>query len=251
VRRPRIAELPSPLQPPARALRKILKPTRYPYESDDGLATAHYSPFLIDTDFQSRYAVVAPTWQGLDNRWRLWILTRSAAHCAALDGSFAEFGVYRGGCAYMVLSGSPPRDDRSFYLFDTFQGIPESNLTAQESADGFAGRLANVSLDEVHTRLDRWKSLLRFVVGDIFKTLPETETGPLAFAHIDLNAAAPTEFALRYTWSRLVPSGIIVFDDYGFLEDYRDQRRLIDNFFDEVKHPIIALPTGQGMAIKP
>lgn len=251
MRRPRIAELPTPLQTPARALRKILKKTRYPYESGDGLATAHYSPFLTDADFQSRFAEVAPTWQGLDNRWRLWILTRSAAHCAALDGSFAEFGVYRGGCAYMLLTESPPREGRSFYLFDTFEGIPESNLTPEEAALGFGGRLADVSLDEVHKRLGRWKAQLRFVVGDVFKTLPETETGPLAFAHIDLNAAAPTELALQYTWSRLVPSGIIVFDDYGFLEDYLDQRRLIDNFFKSAKHPIMALPTGQGMAIKP
>jgi hypothetical protein len=168
-----------------------------------------------------------------------------------LDGSFAEFGVYRGGCAYMVLTGSPPRAGRSFYLFDTFQGIPESNLTSEEVAAGFAGRLANTSLDEVHERLDRWKAQLQFVVGDIFKTLPETETGPLAFAHIDLNAAAPTDLALRYVWPRLISSGIVVFDDYGFMQDYLDQRRLIDEFFAEVKHPIIALPTGQGMAIKP
>jgi len=220
----------------------------YPYESD-GLATAHLVPFLTDQNFLERYAVVASTWEGLDIRWRLWILTRCAAQCASLEGSFAEFGVYRGGCAYMVLSGSPPREGRSFYLFDTFEGIPDSNLTEKEASEGFAGRLADVSLEEVRRRLNPWEDKARFVIGDVFKTLPATDTGLLAFAHIDLNAAAPTELALRYTWSRLVSSGMVVFDDYGW-EGYSDQRRLIDQFFAGKAEALIALPTGQALAIK-
>ncbi|MFI5284053.1 MAG: TylF/MycF/NovP-related O-methyltransferase [Candidatus Dormibacterales bacterium] len=247
MRRPQLAELPRPLQPPARALRFILKGSPYRYEAD-GMATQHLSPFLQDRDFNARYSKVAGMWAA-DLRWRLWILTQTAAHCASLDGSFAEFGVYRGGCAYMVLSGTSPHRGRSCFLFDTFEGIPDSNLTEDEVQAGFAGRLADTSLDEVRSRLNPWNDRVRFVAGDIFKTLPETETGPLAFAHIDLNAAAPTEVSLRYTWARLVPAGIVVFDDYGWA-DYGDQRQLIDKFFDGEKEAIIALPTGQAMAIK-
>ena len=87
------------------------------------------------------------------------------------------------------------------------------------------------------------------MVGDIFETLPEKETGPLAFVHLDLNAAAATEFALRYAWSRLLSSGMIVFDDYG-QNEYVDQRRLIDEFFAREKVPVIALPSSQALAIK-
>ena len=245
---PRIAELPRPLQPPARALRYILKGSPYRYEGD-GIATQHLSPFLEDKDFLARYATVASLWEA-DLRWRVWILTHTAAGCASLDGAFAEFGVYRGACAYMVLSGTTPHEGRSFYLFDTFEGIPASNLTAAEVDAGFAGRLADTSLDEVRSRLEAWSGQLEFVPGDIFKTLPVTETGPIAFAHIDLNAAAPSERALRYTWERLVPSGMVVFDDYGW-QEYADQKRLIDEFFAEVRGTVIALPTGQAMAVKP
>ena len=150
----------------------------------------------------------------------------------------------------MVLSGVGSHDGRSFFLFDTFEGIPETNLTDAEIQAGFAGRLADTSLDEVRSRLGSWNQRLRFVAGDIFKTLPETETGPLAFVHIDLNAAAPTEVALQYAWERLVPSGVVLFDDYGWAE-YEDQRRLIEKFFEGKKEAILALPTGQAMAIKP
>lgn len=229
-------------------MRYILKGSPYRYEGD-GIATQHLSPFLEDPGFVARYETVASMWTA-DLRWRLWILTRGAAHCASLDGGFAEFGVYRGGCAYMVLSGTRPHEGRSFFLFDTFEGIPASNLTEAEVRAGFAGRLADTSLEEVRSRLDPWNEQVRFVAGDIFKTLPNIETGPLAFAHIDLNAAAPTEQALRYTWARLVPSGIVVFDDYGW-QEYEDQRQLIDKFFEGAKAAVIALPTGQAMAIKP
>jgi O-methyltransferase len=248
LRRPRIAELPAALQPPARFVRSLVKKSPYMYEGD-GIATWHYSPFLDDLEFQKRYATVANTWPGSDNRWRLWIMTRSAIHCAPLDGSFAEFGVYRGGCSFMVLSECRPHAERSFYLFDTFAGIPSSRLTAQEVSAGFAGRLSDASVDEVRDRLAAWSDQVRFVAGDVFETLPKTETGPLAFVHLDMNASAPTLVALEYVWSRLVPGGMIVFDDYGWAQ-YSDQKKLIDNFFEDKPDGLMALPTGQALSVK-
>jgi O-methyltransferase len=240
--------LPAVLQPPARFVRAIVKKSPYTFEGD-GFATWHYSPFLEDAEFQKRYARVAHTWPGSDNRWRLWILTQSAAHCASLDGSFAEFGVYRGGCTFMVLSEARPRPDRSVFLFDTFAGIPSSRLTEYEESAGFGGRLGDVSMTEVRERLAEWSEQVRFVVGDVFETIPETETGPLAFVHLDMNASAPTKLALEFAWARLVPGGMLVFDDYGWAQ-YADQKKLIDDFFSDKKDGVIALPTGQAISIK-
>jgi hypothetical protein len=240
--------LPRALQPPARFLRNLVKKSSYSYEGD-GIATLHFSPFLEDQEFQKQFASVAHTWPGSDPRWRIWILTRIAIRCASLDGSFAELGVYRGGCSYMVLSSCRPRAGRSYFLFDTFAGIPDFNLTPQESEDGFAGRLSDVTLNEVKNRLQAWSDMTRFVVGDVFETLPREETGPLTFVHLDLNAAAPTELALRYAWPRMVPGGVIVFDDYGWA-GYEDQRKRVDRFFEDKQDCIVALPTGQAISVK-
>ena len=248
VRRPRISELPPALQPPARFLRGLVKKSPYTYEAD-GIATWHYSPFLEDEDFQRGYAAVAHTWPGSDNRWRLWIMTRCAIHGAALDGSFAEFGVYRAGCAYMILSLCRPKPGRSYFLFDTFSGIPDTNLTDFERGQGFGGRLADVTMDEVRQRLAPWKDQVQFVVGDVFETLRTTDTGPLSFGHLDLNASAPTKVALEYVWARLLPGGMLVFDDYGWAQ-YADQKKLIDAFFAGRKDGLIALPTGQAIVVK-
>ena len=83
----------------------------------------------------------------------------------------------------------------------------------------------------------------------MFETLKTTETGPLAFVHLDLNAAAPSEVALEYSYSRLVPGGIAVFDDYGWAE-FEEQRKVIDRYFAGRKDGLIALPTGQAISVK-
>ena len=248
MRRPRIDQLPTPLQPPARFVRRMIGRSPYTFEGDV-IATGHYSPFLDEPEFSSQYAKVAHTWPGWDIRWRLWILTRSAIHCAALDGSFAEFGVYRGGTSFMVLSQCRPPAGRWYFLFDTFEGIPDSHLTKGESQAGFAGRLSDTTLDEVRQRLEPWRDQIRLVPGDVFETLRREETGPLAFVHLDLNAAAPTDVALEYSWSRLVAGGMVVFDDYGW-SGYEDQRAIIDRFFAGRADGLIALPTGQAMSVK-
>jgi len=248
IRLPRISQLPAPLRPPARFVRDMIQP-RYAFQAD-GYATIHYSPFVNDAGFNSRFAQVVDTWPtSPDIRWRLWIMTRSAIHCSALDGSFAEFGVFRGGCSFMVLSECRPHAGRSYYLFDTFSGIPHEKLADYEKGVGLGGRLSNTSVAEVEERLAPWRDQIRIVQGDVFETLKTTETGPLAFVHLDLNAAAPSEVALEYSYSRLVPGGIAVFDDYGWAE-FEEQRKVIDRYFSGRKDGLIALPTGQAISVK-
>ena len=220
--------------------------------NSDGLATEHYSPFVNDRAFADLWAKVADHWFGgpVDIRWRVWILTRAALQAAELDGAFAEFGVYRGGCAAMVLATGRLQPGRRYFLFDTFSGIPDDDrLTAHEREHDFAGMWADTSLETVQAFLDRWAAITVYVKGDVFDTLECTETGPLAFCHLDLNGAAASRHALDYAYPRLVPGGLLVMDDYGW-DGYEDQRRMLDEFFSDKRETLIALPTGQALAVK-
>jgi hypothetical protein len=69
-----------------------------------------------------------------DVRWRMWVLTSLAAHCRQLPGSFAEFGVYRAGCAFMLLATTEDAPAPDLFLFDTFSGIPGGQ--SDEGRDG-------------------------------------------------------------------------------------------------------------------
>ena len=97
--------------------------------------------------------------------------------------------------------------------------------------------------------MEPWGAIPQFWPGDVFETVPSVETGPLAFVHLDLNASAPTRHVLEHMYDRLVPGGIIVFDDYGATE-YDDQRLTIDEFLRDGPEVLIALPTGQAILTK-
>jgi O-methyltransferase len=227
--------------------RATVRPT---YKAD-GLTTLHYSPFVDDTEFSALYDRMAQDWhqEVLDVRWRMWLFTRYALQARHLPGDFAEFGVYRGGCAWMLLSLAELDPSRRLHLFDTFEGIPDANLTDKEREEQFAGRLSDTSTQYVAELLRPWDPIPRLVAGDVFDTLPSTETGPLAFVHLDLNAARPTRHVLEHVYDRLVPGGLVVFDDYGW-RGYEDQRREIDEFLRERPEVLVALPTGQAVLTK-
>jgi O-methyltransferase len=218
----------------------------------DGLATLHYSPFLEDAAFSQLYDRMARDWyhdEIVDARWRMWLLTRYARHARNLSGNFAEFGTYRGGCAWMLLSTVSLEPTRRFHLFDTFGGIPDDKLTEEEREAGFAGRLSDTSVDYVGKLLEPWTPIPQLWPGDVFETIPAADTGELAFVHLDLNAAAPTRHVLEHVYDRVVPGGIVVFDDYGWRE-YDDQRDVIEVFLRDRPEELVALPTGQAVLTK-
>ncbi len=62
----------------------------------------------------------------------------------------------------------------------------------------------------------------------------------------DLNSAKPTESALDFFYPRLVPGGVILFDDYGW-DAYEDTKNAIENFFTNKPGILMKLPTGQAI----
>ena len=64
------------------------------------------------------------------------------------------------------------------------------------------------------------------VKGNVFETVPaylvqHPETR-IAFLHLDMDVKEPTAFALRELYSRVVPGGLIVFDDYNAVKGATD-----------------------------
>ena len=65
-----------------------------------------------------------------------------------------------------------------------------------------------------------------------------------------MNIAAPERAALEHFWPKLVSGAVVVLDDYGGINRPL-QRQYADEFAAEVKVPILVLPTGQGLLLKP
>jgi O-methyltransferase len=241
-------EMPAPLRPLTKPIRNFMVGRVFNFWSD-GLATVHYCPFMDDPHFEASYREMSEGWLPNDVRWRMWFLISLARECRDLPGNFAEFGTWRGGCAYMILDNVGVAPERRFFLFDTFSGVPADRLTPHERDLGFAGSLADTSVKRVDELLSRWRPAYQLCPGDVFDTLDSAEVGALSFAHIDLNATAPTRHALEFTYEHMLPGGIIAFDDYGWIE-CKDQRHMIDEFFADLPETPLALPTGQACVIR-
>jgi O-methyltransferase len=250
----RISRLPRALRWPALAARNLgagRDVVRYRYQAD-GLATAYHCPFDDDREFAAHYAALAATWYPgtrPDVRWRMWILTSLARTCSGLPGDHAEFGTYRGGCAYMLLATGAVGAEQRLHLFDTFAGIPIDQLSPAEAQLGLGERYHDASVAHVQERLRRWAPSVVLWPGDVLETVPAPAIASLAFAHVDLNAAAPTAHVLEWAWPALVSGGIVVFDDYGD-PTFQEQRRVVDEHFSRTQETLVALPTGQAFAVK-
>jgi hypothetical protein len=88
------------------------------------------------------------------------------------------------------------------------------------------------------------------VRGEVPEVLPEVAAERVCYLSIDLNSVAPSIAAAEHFWPRMSRGAAMVLDDYGFPQ-FSDQKPAFDSFAVGIGVPILSLPTGQGLLIKP
>lgn len=220
--------------------------SRLPTYAEDGLRTVHNHDFIRDADFERAYGrgVLAGGWDyGI--RWRVEVMLWAAANAYRVPGAFVECGTGRGFMASAICE-SLCWTDRRFYLFDTFeprQIDPASGERLGTESDVYAN-----DAWAVRDNFREWPGV-ELVVGKIPETLHSVRIESVAFLHVDLNHAEPEAAAVRHFWPLLSPGAIVVFDDYGY-QGYAAIHESAKELAKELGVPILALPTGQGLAIK-
>lgn len=138
---------------------------------------------------------------------RLWFHARKAVDMIG-SGGLAEFGVWRGGTAWLMHEAADRA--RDLWLYDTFSGIPASAVGLVDSHA--AGDFSDNSLEAVR-ELFAGRPNVHFIAGEFDPASVAAE--PLVFAHIDADTYASYEAALPVFWNRLVLGGAMILDDYG------------------------------------
>ena len=187
-------------------------------------------------------------------KWRHYFVHWTASEAARLKSSsennFVELGVCDGLTAwYAALALQGAACEGQFYLYDAWAAMRGDLLTDSEKTS--AGSYAYLSLENTKKNL----SLTGFngfvynkgYIPESFATSENPET--VAWLHIDLNSALPTLAALDYFWERMVPGGIVLFDDFAW-PGYEDTREKIEAWSDVRGASILHLPTGQAMITK-
>jgi hypothetical protein len=149
-----------------------------------------------------------------------------------LDGEIVECGCARGGsAALMALTLRQLGERRNLWLFDTFEGLPAptSDDPDYEIADLYTGSCLG-QLDEVR-KLFRDQGVadeVRLVKGLFQNTIPQSPIERIALLHIDGDWYESVKVCLEELYDKVVPGGIIQFDDYGY---WKGARKAVDEFF--------------------
>ena len=221
--------------------------------SQDGLVTAHNSDFMNDPRFVRAYKKGEETgsWGGARIHWRAFVACWAADRARTLEGDFVECGVNRGGLSRAVMEyvDFASMEDRRFYLLDTYSGLVEQYISADEKK---LGRKPG-GYDECYESVRRTFSSFENVVilkGTVPDTLSEVRSEKVAYLSIDMNCVGPEIAAADFFWDKLVSGAAMVLDDYGWA-DHILQKRAFDDFAKRRNTLVLALPTGQGLILKP
>ncbi|MBD3750368.1 MAG: class I SAM-dependent methyltransferase [Sphingobacteriales bacterium] len=219
----------------------------------DGLTTSNNADFINDHKFQIAYNAAKKTnpWPGFTLQWRIYIVCWFANQIRYLNGDFVECGVNTGAYARAIIDYVNFNElDKTFYLFDTFEGLANHQVTDKEVEAGinfYMGNHYKNVYQEVKTTFQDFN--VKIIKGEVPTSLKYFDGEKVAFLSIDMNVVAPEIAAADFFWDKLVIGGVILLDDYGF-PMHINQKLAFDEFAKTHNQQILSLPTGQGVIIK-
>lgn len=146
---------------------------------------------------------------------------RLALRVRGVEGCVVECGVWKGGMMAGLARLLGPQ--RSYYLCDSFEGLPEA-----ASIDGAAAKAWQAD-EQSPNHHDNCRAPEQFaqeamrrsgspsyhlVRGWFSETLPRLEIEPIALLRLDADWYGSTMDCLCQLYDRVVPGGLILIDDY-------------------------------------
>lgn len=174
----------------------------------------------------------------LRRRDRFYALVQLFRQTLPLQGLVAECGCFRGLSSYLLCSTLKAADEsfngRGYRIFDSFAGLsapqPEDSVDGDDPAAKRLRKMTqpgsfSASLETVKNNLGDFPQI-EYFPGWIPEAFPDEPDARYRFVHVDVDIYQPTRDCFEYFYSRLVPGGIMVSDDYG----WPGARKAIDEF---------------------
>jgi len=163
---------------------------------------------------------------------RCFNLFQLARYSSQREGEIAEIGVYRGGTGRLIARSCP---GKTIHLFDTFAGMPETDERIDlHKKDDFS----DSSLESVRAFLADCPNI-SFHPGIFPASAAKIQDQPFCFVHVDVDIYKSSLESLEFFYTRLVPGGVIVIDDYKW-EGCPGIKQALDEFLaDKPESPII------------
>ena len=165
---------------------------------------------------------------------------------AAGAGEIWELGVFQGESAAFLASLSASCG-RTLRLFDTFEGMPETDPVLDRFHKG--GDFSDTSLQRVRDRVLPINPDVQFCPGFVPDTFAGYENATISFAHVDLDIYHPIKASCEFIFPRMPVGGAMIFDDYGWAS-CPGARQAVDEYFEHRPEIVFSLPTAQALVIK-
>ena len=188
--------------------------------------------------------------------WRHYIVYWTAMYAARISKfsklNLVEAGVCDGLTINFAMSAVKDEIgenlDFEAYLYDAWGGMKEENLTTNEK--WAKGKYSYLSLEQTKSNLKDFESKCRFIQGHIPDVFVE-HSGPseLSWLHIDLNSSVPTLKTLEHFVPKLLPGGVVLFDDYAH-RGFRETKEVADKYCSQMNGLLLPFPTGQAVFFK-
>lgn len=175
---------------------------------------------------------------------RCFMLYQAALLARDVPGDAAEVGVYRGGTA-RILSRLLGKPGRTLHLFDTFEGMPETDPDKDAISKGL---FSDSSLERVKAFLKDEKDVA-FYQGLFPQTAGPVKDRRFAFVHVDVDIHRSIVDCCEFFHPRLERGGVLLFDDYG-TPSCPGVKPAVDEFCRKAGETPFYLPTGQCLVFK-
>jgi hypothetical protein len=136
-----------------------------------------------------------------------------------IKGVIIECGVAEGGSiASMAHMAMALGEVRPIHLYDTFNGLPPADASIDSvAATKWNGKI-NFTTSYVANVLDKFDipiQSIHYHIGEIPKDSPIHEVPcEIAVLRLDTDWYASYTWELRFMYPRVVPGGVVIFDDY-------------------------------------
>lgn len=198
--------------------------------------------------------------QSMTGPVRLYALHQAVEyiHRRAIPGAIVECGVWRGGSAMMAALTLTQLDaaDRSIYLYDTFEGMPEPtdsdvDINGATAASRWADGWCAAPMEVVRANMDSTcypSYQVTYVDGKVEDTIPDIAPDAIALLRLDTDFYESTLHELEHLYPRLSPGGVLILDDYG---NWQGARRAIDEYFADEPLLLNRIDYSGRIAVKP
>ena len=213
--------------------------------------SANYAPWQGDNAFMNIYTQIkSNTLVDIYRCYELWQLIKKV-HSLNPQAAVLEVGVWRGGTAgIMAQQLANIRSTATLYLADTFTGVAKAGANDTFYTGGEHSDTSQQIVEDVlknKSQYQHYKILKGIFPEDTAHEIKADEQ--FGLCHIDVDVYTSAKDILEWVWKKLIPGGVVVFDDYGF-HTCTGVTKLVDEYRAHADRQIIHNLNGHAIMIK-